>query len=76
MVDDYWAVSVTHSDVAFDVKGGAAGETEGFHVGEHLRFVESCIAPRPSETAHQFLVDGTPDHMNRSPFSFSIINIS
>ena len=41
---------MTHADVTFDVERWAAGETEGFHVGEHLRFVQSGIAPSASET--------------------------
>jgi len=51
---------MTHPDVTFDVKRRAAGKTERFHVGKHLRFVQSSVTPSPPETTDQFFIDWTP----------------
>lgn len=53
----YRTSSVTHPNVALDVKRRRPGEPERFHVSEYLRLEHLTLAPRSSETADQFVVD-------------------
>lgn len=53
---------MAHPDVTFDVKGRRPGEPERFHVGEHLGLEHLALAPRSSETADQFVVDGASEN--------------
>jgi len=54
----YRTSAVTHPDVAFNVKRRWPGESERFHVGEHLGFKNLAFAPRSSKSADQLVVDG------------------
>lgn len=40
---------MTHAHVALDVEGGASGEAERLHVGEHLSLVKAGVGPRAPE---------------------------
>lgn len=58
----YRTSAVAHPDVTFDVEGRRSGEPERFHVGKHLGLEHLAFAPRSSETADQFVVDGASEN--------------
>lgn len=41
---------MTHSHIAFDVKRGGSGESEGFHVREDLGLVDAALGPGAAES--------------------------